>query len=157
MEKTKLLTISVIGLLLLNAGTLGFLLWSGPKEQRPPHNRPTPREMIIEQLHLDVTQQKAYDKLIQWHRTTIDSLDERIRHTKNELYSGLGEAEIDEKAKDSLLTLLNGYQKQIETTHFQHFEAIKKLCKPEQLEDYNRLTMELSRIFAPKPHRPPHD
>lgn len=158
MEKTKLLTITVIGLLLLNFATLGFLFSNGPRGNRPPHEgKPEPKEIIIEQLHLDANQQKEYAKLIQWHRGEINQLDDQIRHTKNELYSQLSEKEINVKAKDSLIALLNSYQKQIEETHFKHFEDIKKLCKPEQQEDFKALTEELSKIFAPKPRRPRHD
>lgn len=158
MEKTKLLTITVIGLLLLNFATIGFLFLNGPKGNRPPHlDRQEPKAVIIEKLHFDANQQKEYDKLIQWHHQEINQLDDQIRQTKNELYSGLSEKEINIKTKDSLITLLNSYQKQIEETHFKHFQDIKKLCKPEQQEDFKMLTEEMSRIFAPKPPMPRHD
>ncbi len=158
MERAKLLTISVIGLLLLNLSTLGYLFLNGPKGDRPPHERrPEPKEIIIERLHFDANQQKEYVKLIQWHRGEIDRLDDNIRQTKNELYIQLSEKEINIKIKDSLIALLNSYQKQIEQTHFKHFEDIKKLCKPEQQDDFVILTEDLSRILAPKPRGPRHD
>jgi hypothetical protein len=153
MDKTKLLTITVIGLLLLNFFTLGFLFFKGQKAQR--QGRPEPKEIIIEKLHFDVAQQKEYAKLIQWHRGEIRSLDGNIREVKNDLYSQLSQAEVNVKAKDSLITLLNSYQKQIEETHFKHFEDIKKLCHSDQLDDFNDLTEELGRIFSPnKPPKP---
>lgn len=162
MEKTKLLTVAVITLLLLNLGTLGFLFLSGSNGHHPhrgqgPEGGPKPREIIIEKLHFDGNQQKEYDKLIKWHQGEIRRLDEGIRKAKNDLYSGLSEDTINEHAKDNLITLLNSYQKQIETTHFKHFEDIKKLCHKDQLEDYNALTDELARIFAPKPRGPRHE
>ncbi len=159
MEKTKLLTITVIGLLLLNTGTLGFLFFNGPNEHRPPHGgRPEPKAIIIEKLHFDDKQQKEYAELIKWHRGEIKKLDSNIRQTKNELYSQLNQTEVNLKTKDSLITLLNSYQNQVEETHFKHFEDIKKLCHQDQLEDFNELTEDLSRIFAPnKPPRPRHD
>jgi len=162
MEKTKLLTIAVIGLLLLNLATLGFLFLNGPKGHRPPmdgpqQGRPKPREIIIEKLHFDAAQQKEYDKIIQWHQGEIRRLDKNIRQTKNELYSQLMLPEVTIKTKDSLIAVLNSYQKQVEQTHFKHFEDIKKLCHPNQMEDFNDLTEELSRIFAPKPHGQKHD
>lgn len=157
MEKTKLLTVAVIGLLVINFGTLGFLLM-GPKGHRPPHEgRPEPKEIIIEQLHFDAAQQKEYAKLIQWHRGEIDKLDGNIRQAKNQLYSQLSQPEMNAKAKDSLIAVINANQKQIEETHFKHFEDIKKLCHKDQIEDFNALTAELSRLFAPKPHGPRHD
>lgn len=158
MERTKLLTISIIGLLLLNIATLGFLFFNGFKPEGMPHEgRRQPKAIIIEKLHFDANQQKEYEKLIRWHRGAIDQLDDSIRQTKNKLYSGLSESSINTKTKDSLIALLNAYQKRVEETHFKHFEDIKKLCKPEQQEDFKALTEELSRIFAPRPHRQRHE
>jgi Spy/CpxP family protein refolding chaperone len=158
MERTKLLTITIIGLLLINLATLGFLFLNGPKPVGRPHEgRRQPKAIIIEKLHLDTNQQKEYEKLIRWHRGAIDQLDDSIRQAKNKLYSGLSESNINTKTKDSLIAVLNAYQKQVEETHFKHFEDIKKLCKPEQQEDFKALTEELSRIFAPRPRRPRHE
>ncbi len=162
MEKTKLLTITVIGLLVLNLATLGFLFISGPKGHKPTHDRPEgrqiPREIIINRLHFDVNQQKDYDKIIQWHRGEIKKLDSEIREAKIELYSQLKESQLDLKVKDSLIAVINTNQKQIEITHFKHFEEVKKLCNKDQLEDFNELTEELSKLFSPnKPPRPRHD
>ncbi|HNP31736.1 MAG TPA: hypothetical protein PKN96_00430 [Flavobacterium sp.] len=157
MEKTKLLTIAVIGLLVINFGTLGFLLL-GPKGHRPPHEGgPQPKEIITRKLHFDANQQKEYAKLIQWHHGQIEKLDGNIREAKNKLYSQLGNTETNIKAKDSLIAVINSNQKQIEETHFKHFEDIKKICHKDQMDDFNALTEELSRIFAPKPHGPGHD
>ncbi|MFM9825209.1 hypothetical protein [Flavobacterium sp.] len=158
MEKKKLLTITIIGLLLLNLGTLGFLFLHRTKGHRPPHeDRTKPKEIIIRQLNFDVVQQRDYAKLIEWHRREITRLDSNIRQTKNKLYSQLNQTEVNVKAKDSLIILLNSYQKQVEETHFQHFEDIKKLCNKEQMEDFSELTEELSRVFLPKPHGPKND
>ena len=159
MEKTKLLTITVIGLLLLNFATLGFLFFGGTKGHKPPHDRPEgrpkPREIIIERLHFDVNQQKEYGKLIEWHRGEIKQLEDSIRVSKNELYLLLNDDKVDEKAKVTLIDKTALFQKQIEATHFKHFEDIKKLCKPEQQEYFNELTKELGRLFSRnKPKRP---
>jgi len=61
--------------------------------------------------------------------------------------------QIDLKSKDSLITVINLNQKQIEETHFKHFEDIKKLCKPEQLDDFKEFSKELGRLFAPNKQR----
>ena len=159
MERTKLLTISVTGLLLLNLATLGFLFLSGPKNHRPEQNdRPKTKEIIISKLHFDAIQQKEYEKIIKWHREAIRLLDDNIRETKNELYFQLTQPQVDVKTKDSLIAVLNSNQKQIEETHFKHFQDVKKLCHEEQLDNFNDLTQELSGIFARnKPPRPSHD
>ncbi len=163
MEKTKLLTFAVIALLLLNFGTLGFLFLSGPKGHPPPQGDGLdggikPREIIIEKLHFDTNQQKEYDKLIQWHQSEIRTIEDNIREAKDQLYQILSTPEVSSKTKDSLINTLALYQKQIETTHFKHFEDIKKMCRKEQLEDFNNLTEELGRLFSKgQKHHPKHE
>jgi Spy/CpxP family protein refolding chaperone len=162
MEKTKLLTITVIGLLLLNFATLGFLFISGTKGHKPPHDIPEgrhePKEIIIERLHFDANQQKEYGQLIEWHRRKIRQLEDSIRVSKNELYMLFNNDIVDEKAKVTLINEIALFQKQIEATHFKHFEDIKKLCKPEQQVYFNELTEELGRLFSRnKPPRPRHE
>lgn len=160
MEKTKLLTFGIIVLFLLNLGTLGFLLLSSPKAHYPlghgRDGRSKPREIIIEKLHFDPAQIKEYDKLIQWHRSHISEMEDKIRETKNEFYLQLNENPVNEKTKDSLINALALYQKEIESVHFKHFQDIKKVCKNEQMEDFSSLTKELSRMFS-KPPPPRND
>jgi periplasmic protein CpxP/Spy len=157
MEKTKLLTFAVIALLILNLGTLGFLFATGPKgEHHPPHGRPEPKEIIIERLHFNEKQQAEYEELIKEHRKHIREVEDKIRASKDELYQLLKEKVYDGVKKDRLFTSLATYQREIEITHFNHFEDIKRICTQEQLSDFNELTEELSGLFS-KGHRQPHD
>lgn len=152
MNKTKLLSVAVIALLVLNFGILGFLFLSKKHE---PNGRKIPSVIVIEKLHFDENQIVEYEKIIREHKHLIRNLDDSIKETKNELYQLLNEEKIDSAQKDSMYLKLANYQKQIETTHFNHFLEIKKLCKKEQLADYKNLTEELSRIFSNKP-KPKH-
>ena len=145
MNKTKVLVFAVIALVALNFGILGFLFLS--KNNDGPRGRKMPREIIIEKLHFDKNQITEYDKTIKLHQETIRSIDDSIRNTRNELYKLLNSETIDSPKRDSLYLKFAGFQKQIETTHFNHFVEIKKLCKKEQLTDFNNLTEELSKIF----------
>jgi protein CpxP len=161
MDKIKLLTIAVISLLLLNLGTLGFLLFSAPNKQHTRHEggfegRPKPKEIIIKKLQFDTNQIKQYDELITWHHQNIRAVEDDIRNSKNELYLLLNINPVNEKAKDSLILVLSNNQKQIESIHFQHFKHIKKICTPNQLDRYKELTEELSKLFS-KPPRPERD
>ena len=144
MSKTKLLTFSVIALLLLNFGILAFLFLSGPNKRN--HE---PREVIIHELHFDKNQIVDYDKLISVHKEKIKNLNDSIKNCKNELYSKLKTAQ-NKSVNDSLFIKIAHFQAQIEQTHYNHFLDIKKLCKPNQLEDYNELTTKLSEMFQGK-------
>lgn len=157
MSKIKLLSIAVIGLLAINFGILGFLflrkppMREGPGSLGPPEERP--KHIIIERLHFDKEQVTRYEQLISEHRNKIRVLDEEIRATKNNLYSTLNDD--SSLNRDSLETRLGEIQKEIETTHYNHFADIKKLCHPDQLKDFNRLTADLAKVFAPGKKLPP--
>jgi hypothetical protein len=126
------------------------------KENSISHQKRMPREIVIEKLSFNQEQIAAYDVTIKRHQNAIRTLDDSIRNKKNQLYSRLknNASEIDKN--DSLVIELGNYQKQIETTHFNHFIEIKNICKPEQIDDFNSLTSELSKIFSGK-RKPKHE
>ena len=150
MSKIKLLSLAVIGLLIINIGILLILFLRKPIHpagDRPMQGNGGPKNIIIERLNFDKEQVAQYEKLIILHQQSVRELNGQIRETKNQLYSTLASDAVI--SKDSLESKLGDLQKQIESAHYLHFEEIKKLCKPQQLEKYNSLTLELAKFFAP--------
>jgi protein CpxP len=154
MNKIKLLTFSVIGLLFLNIGIIGFLYFSRPTDRNDKFNS-KPREIISEKLHFDANQIKSYDQLIEIHKVKIDSLNSKSKELKFELYSQLKLTTINTIEKNRLINELINNQKEFENTYFQHFLDIKSLCKKDQIEAFNSLTDELGKMFS-KGNQPPH-
>ncbi len=156
MNKIKLLTYAVIGLLLLNVGIILFLFFSRPN-RNPDENHGRPKEIITEKLHFDANQIEKYESIIPIYKDKIDSLDAKNRKLKSELYSQLKLQVVNSAIKDSIITLFLANQKQIEEAHFKHFQDIKSICKANQLQDFNALTQELGKMFSnqnSKPHPP---
>jgi periplasmic protein CpxP/Spy len=149
MSKIKLLTIAVIGLLAINIGVFGFLLLRKPpmpSNGRGPMKQEGPKKIIIEQLHFDKDQVAAYETIIIEHQKSVKVLKDSISNTKNNLYQSLKTETFT--GKDSLITLLSDLQKRIESVHYDHFIQIKKICRPEQMEAFNKLTNELAFYFT---------
>jgi periplasmic protein CpxP/Spy len=149
MSKIKLLTIAVIGLFLLNIGMITYMLLGNtllPGMGRPPFRKDAPRETIIQMLHFDKEQAVLYKQLIDQHQASIRDLDDKIAETKNELYQSLSTENF--ASKDSLVLTLADLQKQVEAVHYAHFMDIKKICRPDQLSEFDKLTKELSRLFS---------
>ena len=145
MNKIKLLSIAVIVLILINIATLTFFFIKGPR----PMPKNDPKEIVVKKLNFNENQIVAYDELIKVHSKEIMVLNDAILRTKNNLYSELSRSD-NKKVTDSLFSILASLQNKIEITHYNHFLDIKKLCKPEQIEDFNALSHELSQIFSPK-------
>jgi periplasmic protein CpxP/Spy len=150
MSKIKLLSIAVIGLLAINIAVVGFLLLSKPP--MPLNGMPQtekkegPKKIIIDKLHFDKEQIAAYEAIIVEHRESVKGLKDSISDTKNNLYQSLKTETFADK--DSLINLLGALQKRIETVHYEHFVKIKKICKPQQMVDFNKLTNELAFYFT---------
>ena len=89
------------------------------------------------------------------HKTKTDELHEASKELHDELFSLLKGDTINQRQNDSLVLEIANNQKAIEDLNFDHFNAIKKLCKEEQVGYFNELVDELGRLFAPKGARPP--
>jgi len=154
MSKLKLLTIAVIGLLMINLGIIAWLFFQKPAAPgRRPIDGEGPKLLIIDRLNFDMEQVAAYEVLIKAHQSAIRQTEDSIRIAKNQLYATLTATE--PVGKDLLITKLSDLQKQIEQIHYNHFTDIRKLCKPDQLDDFNRLTEDLAHFFNQGKKRPP--
>lgn len=157
MSKLKLLGIAVAGLIVMNLGLLAFLFFAKPPktEMAQPQEHPfgptagEPKLIIIDRLHFDKGQVAQYETLIEEHRRIINETDNQIRETKNKLYATLNDG--NKGSADSFQTILTQLHRKIEDTHYNHFEAIKKICKPEQLVYFDALTKDLAGFFGSPP------
>jgi protein CpxP len=153
MNKTSLLTVAVIVLFLMNIGMIAFLMLTKPP--RPEDGRGgegNPKQIIIDRLHFDQDQVERYEALILQHRQEIRTAGDAIEQTKMELYGTMSSP--DAAAEDSMIAVIGGLLQRIEHAHFRHVLAIKALCRPEQMKDFNEFSEELSGLFQPKDRRP---
>ncbi|MCW2119501.1 Spy/CpxP family protein refolding chaperone [Flavobacterium sp. 7A] len=147
MNKVKILTISVIALVLLNIGLIVFIRVM--KSRMFGGSRGGMRTMIIKKLDFDTQQQVQFEAIVKIHKAKIDSLDQVQKNTKESLFTQLTQPEVNENVKDSLITVLAENQKVIENAHFEHFRKMKSICKtPEQQEKFKALVKELGEMFA---------
>jgi len=150
MNRTRLISFIAIGLLITNLSMVGFIFLNKPQHQM--HGGP--KKIIAERLHFDAQQIEEYDKLISLHRMEIKTKDSLIRQTKNELYGCISSNNVT--LKDSLENKLGQLQIEIEEINYNHFLDIKKLCKENQLVDFNILVKHLAQLFARPNQRPKH-
>lgn len=147
MNKTKFLTTALVVLVLLNLGTLTFILFG-----QPPHPpKQDPRSVIIERLHLDQKQIEQYQLLIEQHQRQTNRIAKQIADDKNELFRLL---ETDDTLmRHSLLDHLGHLHRQMDVVNVDHFLEIKKMCTPDQLLLFNDLTKELASLFERAPRK----
>jgi Spy/CpxP family protein refolding chaperone len=151
MNKPKLLTIAVVGLLLLNLGMITMFLFKGkPPRHEGGKQGEGPKKIIIERLNFDEGQQQQYEVIITEHRSKTKELNKRSRELHDELYSLLKNNAIDKTISDSLIKTIAENQKAIDNLNFDHFQKIKAICKDGQIENFNGLVLDLTHLFGPK-------
>lgn len=151
MNKIKVLVTAVIGLMILNLILLGLIFSHGPLPDGPQDHEAGddgPKHLIIEKLGLNDVQQHQYDSLIQIHQASLNTIENDIALKKAELYRNLQGP--DEHIRDSVIHQLSFDFGRIERTHYDHFIALRNICRHDQLNKFNGLTSELQEIFAPE-------
>ncbi len=152
MNKVKALSFISIGLLVLNLLLIWFIF-----SHRPNHGgKEGPKKIIIEKLHFDESQTKAYEVLIDAHRKDIQRSETQMMALKNQLYGSLQTGK-NTDASDSLILEIGRVQMEMEDINFNHFNEIKQLCKPDQLIYFDELCGEIASLFNHKPHPPLHE
>jgi hypothetical protein len=153
MEKTKLLSIAVIGLLFLNLGLLAFL-WFNNGQGRPQQGlgkqaQTRALDFLMDELKFDASQRAACSELLQTQRRDMDSLQNINRQNRNNLYDNL-------KTGDSTAAVAIGdVQRQVELAAFVYFRNIRALCREDQKAHFDRIIYDAMRMMAPlKPPDP---
>lgn len=145
MNKNKFYLSCIVALIISNIVLVGFMLMGGPP---PPHG---PKHIIIQKLNFDEAQIKDYERLIKKHKNDIDAKLEEFKLAKKDLYNQLLETENSTK-NAALLAKIGAVQVEMEAIHYDHFLAIKTLCKPAQKNNFEVLVGELTKLFS---HEPP--
>lgn len=155
MKHENLLTISVVLLLLLNFGTLGYLFFGKH------HSPPPPRvdKVIIETLHWNEEQQQQFDKLKHEHRDAMNKLDEQNEEVARKYFALLNSSLVDTAQKNLLEREMAEIETQKANITFHHLEDLKKICTPEQAKNFAALVPQLIEILIPTHHKsgPPPD
>lgn len=114
---------------------------------RPRFGHEKPREIIIHKLKFDKAQIEQYDKLIQWHRSTVDSAQGIIMENKQNLYA-LVAGQKNDSLKQTYIQNISNTIAFIEGVNYAHFNDIGAICKPEQEKEFKELTADLQKLFA---------
>ncbi|EOR95868.1 hypothetical protein ADIARSV_0930 [Arcticibacter svalbardensis MN12-7] len=113
------------------------------KGMRPEND--APKQIIVKRLHFSASQTKQYEELIKEHQIKVRAFNDSIAVIKNQLYGSLANDNFE--AKDVLIAKLSNLQEQIELLHYNHFAAIRKICRADQIADFNALSKDLARFF----------
>ena len=140
--------------------TIGFLAFKPdrlPGHGAPPRQpgRGEPAAIIIERLHFNQPQQRAFQELRLEHQKKSQQLREEMATLFRRYYGLLAAPQPDSSQAEALSQQIADNQRAQAQLNFDHFKQIKALCGPDQRADFNELVRELAHLFG-RPQRPPH-
>lgn len=147
MTKNRFYIFIIIGLLISNMLLVAFILLKKP----PQHSGP--RNLIIESLKFDENQIQQYDELISQHRMQIREKRHEMTDLKTQYYSLLKSE--DNKNGDSLINEIGKLSMETEKINYKHFQDIKRICRPDQMKNFDNLIDDFENLFN-RPDKPPH-
>lgn len=152
-QKPKILTLVIIGLLVINLGTLAFLWFHRPSHEFPMHhemmenNGMRPRDnmkgFIEDRLNLTDKQREEFDKLREEHHKQIMPIQDSIRKEKDKLFEQLQVTTADSNLVNSLASAIGDNQRKMELLAFNHFQKVRSLCDDKQKPIFDEISKDI--------------
>lgn len=139
-SKPNWLPVAVVVLAVVNLVTLG-LLWFGRHNPPPRHDA---RGFLVSELQLDAAQVRGFDSLRRMHFAEVDSLHDEMHRLKDALFARLPLAGGGTAIADSI----GNVQARIERSTFNHFAALRRLCRPQQQQSFDRVINDVLRTMG---------
>ena len=155
--KKSVLTKWVIAMLVvLNLGTLTIIAlqnfrWKA--HAKTESRRELTMRSLSRQLQFSEEQSKQLQELRKEHFMAVRPIMENMRGTRNELFTKLNTADSDPAVIDSLTQQIGMLVARQERLTFTHFNDIKAICTPEQLEKFNKFAGRIGMILSPEGRR----
>ena len=151
MNKTTLLIVAIVLLLLLNAVTL-YLFFSGRQNKHGNREGGRPDiNFISKQLKFDEKQQSEFKILRDQQKTELETLRNNDKNLRDALVTSLKSGVTDSLKIDSITSLMASSRKKMELTFYKHFSQIRAICHPDQLELFNKTLDEMMKRRMPGP------
>ncbi|HEX6427959.1 MAG TPA: hypothetical protein VF008_09750 [Niastella sp.] len=139
-------------LLLTNIATLSIYWFKKPTHDGGPGPGNRERKMgqfMVDQMKFDATQEASYwklrDSMIIIQKPVMDS----IRNSKKRFFDLLNQPD----ATDSLLIAhtneIADLQKKLDVATFRHFQKVRAICRPDQLQKFDTVIKEIVNRMTP--------
>lgn len=152
MKKESFWKILSLILLLVNIGTLGFLLLDNKQKNGPRK----PDKLIIEGLHLDKNQVAEFEVLKKIHRSGIDSLDEAEKQVRKNIFEEIQKGFGNDSIQNQNLLKLSEIRSLKDKITLVHFKGLYNLCREDQKAYYHNTIQEIAKILMRGKLGPPH-
>ena len=143
---TKILTIAVILLLLVNIAMIIFMLNRGKR----PHDGKNPRgkgndpfEMLAKELNMTNEQRSTHLKLRDEYFNSVRPLFDSVRTAKQAFFALIKETNINDSLVNSFANRIAERQLAADKLTFEHFRRVRGLYNPDQQKKYDELVLKM--------------
>jgi periplasmic protein CpxP/Spy len=141
-------------LLITNIATLAFF-WStrAKKKEGNQQSRGRMGQFMVDQMKFDKEQETIYwqmrDTMLNQQRPIMDSM----RASKTRFFALLNQGDINDSALAAKTEEIGKLQKQLDMVTFRHFQQIRTICRPDQLQKFDTVIKEIVHrmTFARRP------
>src|ERR1043165_512128 len=148
-NKTKFLSIVIVALLLMNAGTLAFMFMRGGHGGGP-------REVskwLAHELKFDAAQEQKLETLQDEHRQNMEPIHKEDRALHDRYFSLLHGESVDSAQVKQIADSIALNRIQTELVTFYDFRKIRAICNPEQQKKFDEIIGQALRMMGQ--HGPP--
>lgn len=152
--RQKWLLILVAILLLTNIATLSIYWFNKPDHDGGPGRDGVNREkrmgqFMVDQLKFDATQEAAYWKLRDSMMTIQKPVMDSIRNAKKRFFDLLNQAETTDSTLITRSIEIADLQKKLDLATFRHFQKVRAICRPDQLQKFDTVIKEIVNRMTP--------
>jgi hypothetical protein len=145
--RQKWLLVLVAILFLTNIATLS-IIWVKKPGKNQSSNNPEKKEkrmgqFMVDQLKFDTVQAAAYWKLRDSLMTLQRPLMDSIRTAKLRYYDLLNDPHVNDSMLHTRSNEVTALQKKLDLITFHHFQEVRSLCRPDQLQKLDTVVKEI--------------
>lgn len=130
----RYLWMTILALLLLNLGLLGWI-WFSPQGQ---NRKQPPPDLLVRELNLNPQQKKQYLLLRDDHHAKTKAIRDSVLMLKRVLFHQIGHPLSDQDLEKAVNEIANKMAI-VDTITFKHFRQVRQLCTPPQQQRFDEI------------------
>ena len=155
MKSSYTWTIIVVALLCINSAML-VMMWKEKKEApRGIENGADVKTFLIKELSLTPGQVLQFDSLRNRHRATMDSLNDKVRRLRDQLFGGLSEPQSDTVIANDVTRQIGSNVALIDRATYDHFKQLRALLNNNQQQKFDTIIKQVMHRMGRQGPPPP--
>ena len=152
--RQRWLLVLVAILLLTNIATLSIYWFKKPAHEAGPGRDAGNREkrmgqFMVDQMKFDDSQEATYWKLRDSMMTIQRPVMDSIRNSKKSFFDLLNQPDATDSALIARSNEIADLQKKLDLATFRHFQNVRAICRPDQLQKFDTVIKEIVNRMTP--------